>query len=84
MVTTVSAPICPMTISLYSNITAIAGKLKLLPKKDKYRLSLLERASTDADGIARCLGLKAEANVELEVILKMLESKISEKTLLKL
>jgi hypothetical protein len=57
---------------------------QLLANKDKYRLSLLERASTDADGIARCLGLKAEANVELEVILKMLESKISEKTLLKL
>jgi len=57
---------------------------QLLHKKDKYRLSLIERASTDAFGIARCLGLKAEANVELEVILKMLESKISEKTLLKL
>jgi len=57
---------------------------QLLVNKDKYRLSLLERTSTDADGIARCLGLKAEANVELEVILKVLESKISEKTLLKL
>jgi len=57
---------------------------QLLTQKDKYRLSLLERASTDTDGIARCLGLKAEANVELEVILKMLESKISQKTLLKL
>jgi hypothetical protein len=57
---------------------------KLLANKDKYRLSLLERASTDADGIARCLGLKAEANVEIEIILKMLESKVSEKTLLKL
>ena len=57
---------------------------QLLANKDKYSLSLLERASTDAGGIAQCLGLKAEANVELEVILKMLESKISEKTLLKL
>ena len=57
---------------------------QLLSGKDKYRLSLLERTSTDANGIARCLGLKAEANVDLEVILKMLESKISEKTLLKL
>ena len=57
---------------------------QLLPNKDKFRLSLFERASTDAEGIALCLGLKAEANVELEVILKMLENKISEKTLLKL
>jgi hypothetical protein len=57
---------------------------QLLAKKSKYRLSLLERASTDADGIAQCLGLKAEAKVDLEVILKALESKISEKTLLKL
>jgi len=57
---------------------------QLLPDNDKYRLSLFERASTDADGIAICLGLEAEANVELEVILKILESKISEKTLLKL
>jgi hypothetical protein len=57
---------------------------QLLAEKNKYHLSLLERASTDANGIARCLGLKAEANVNLEVILKALESKISEKTLLKL
>ena len=57
---------------------------QLLLNKEKYRLSLFERASTDADGIALCLGLKAEANVELDVILKMLESKISENTLLKL
>ena len=57
---------------------------QLLANRDKYRLSLFERASTDADGIALCLGLKAEANVELEVILKMVESKISERTLLKL
>lgn len=57
---------------------------QLFQNKDKYRLSLFERASTDAEGIALCLGLKAEANVKLEVILKMLEGKISEKTLLKL
>jgi hypothetical protein len=57
---------------------------QLLADKSKYRLSLTERASTDADGIAQCLGLKAEAKVDLEVILKVLESKISERTLLKL
>ena len=57
---------------------------RLVPEKSKFHLSLHERTSTDADGIALCLGLKAEANVELEVMLKMLEGKISEKTLLKL
>jgi hypothetical protein len=57
---------------------------QLLADKSKYRLSLTERASTDTDGIALCLGLKAEAKVDLEVIIKALESKISGKTLLRL
>jgi hypothetical protein len=57
---------------------------QLLSNKSKFHLSLLERASTDADGIAQCLGLKAEANVDLDVMLERLESKISEKTLLTL
>jgi hypothetical protein len=57
---------------------------QLLANRNKYRLSLLERSSTDANGIAHCLGLKAEANIDLEVIVKMLESKVSEKTLLRL
>ncbi len=56
----------------------------LLAKGTDYHLSLSERASTDANGIAKCLGLKAEANVELDIILKTLENKISTKTLLKL
>jgi hypothetical protein len=57
---------------------------QLLSENMKYKLSLLERASTDAAGIAQCLGLKAEVNVDLEIILKILENKISEKTLLRL
>jgi hypothetical protein len=57
---------------------------QLLTNANKYHLSLLERASTDADGIAQCLGLKAEANVDLEVMCRMLESKISERTLLRI
>jgi hypothetical protein len=57
---------------------------QLLPENNKYHLSLLERASTDANGIAKCLGLKAETNVDMETILKNLEGKISEKTLLRL
>lgn len=46
------------------------------------QLQLEDRWSTDADGIARCLGLQEGANVELDVILKHLEEKISEQTLL--
>jgi len=57
---------------------------QLFTARSKFHLSLYERASTDANGIAKCLGLKAEANVDLEVMLELLESKISEKTLLKL
>lgn len=57
---------------------------QLLTEKSKYRLSLTERTSTDADGITQCLGLKAEAKVDLEIILEALESEISEKTLLRL
>jgi len=47
-------------------------------------LVLRERVSTDAAGIATCLGLQASANVELEMIIKVLESKISDKTLMRL
>ena len=46
-----------------------------------YALSLESRWSTDADGIGKCLGLQAEAKVELEQIIQSLESKISPNTL---
>jgi len=46
-----------------------------------YRLTLESRLSTDADGVARCLGLQAEARVELEEIVRALEAKISPETL---
>jgi hypothetical protein len=46
------------------------------------RLDLAEQCSTDAAGIARCLGLQSEAKIELEQIVKLIESKISDKTLL--
>jgi hypothetical protein len=46
------------------------------------RLQLGERLSTDGEGIAKCLGLQGEANVELEEILKQLEAKISARTLM--
>ncbi|HEV7225780.1 MAG TPA: hypothetical protein VGN42_23950 [Pirellulales bacterium] len=46
------------------------------------KLQLKERFSTDAGGIATCLGLRSEANVELEDIIIQLEAKISKQTLL--
>jgi hypothetical protein len=51
---------------------------------DMYRLELGERVSTDSDGIAICLGLQADAKVELEEIIEQIESKISSKTRLEL
>ncbi|HEY4959217.1 MAG TPA: NotI family restriction endonuclease [Terriglobales bacterium] len=46
-----------------------------------YRLTLQSRLSTDAEGIALCLGLQAEARIELEEIVKALQAKISPDTL---
>lgn len=48
---------------------------------DNFRLSLAARLSTDADGIATCLGLQAEARVELGQIIATLQAKISPTTL---
>jgi hypothetical protein len=44
-------------------------------------LELSTRLSTDAEGVGRCLGLQAEARVELAHIVEALEAKISTKTL---
>lgn len=46
-----------------------------------FRLNLAGRLSTDASGIATCLGLQAEARVELEQIIATLQAKISSTTL---
>jgi len=43
-------------------------------------LELKKRLSTDTDGIAKCLGLQGEAKLDLDVILKLIEQKISDKT----
>ncbi|MBE5394358.1 hypothetical protein HT747_04175 [Brevibacillus borstelensis] len=48
------------------------------------RLQLASRHSTDVVGMELCLGLQSEAKVDLEIILTKLQSKISEKTLLKI
>lgn len=46
-----------------------------------FKLNLETRLSTDGDGIASCLGLQAEARVELIQIMSALEAKISDPTL---
>jgi len=45
------------------------------------RLSMASRLSTDADGMATCLGLQAEARIELKQIIATLQAKISSITL---
>jgi hypothetical protein len=52
--------------------------------KEGLTIELAARFSTDSDGIAKGLGLRTEAKVELEAIIKQLEQRISGKTLLKL
>lgn len=53
-----------------------------LSKKARgHRLSLADRYSTDTEGIAVCLDLQAEANVELTEIVTAIEAKMSEATL---
>jgi hypothetical protein len=46
-----------------------------------YKLAMQARLSTDADGIGICLGLQAEARIELEQIIQALQAKISASTL---
>ncbi len=46
-----------------------------------FRLSMVARLSTDADGIGTCLGLQAEARIELDQIIAALQAKISPATL---
>jgi hypothetical protein len=46
-----------------------------------FRLTLQSRLSTDMVGIAKCLGLQAEARVDLEEIIRQLQAKISPATL---
>lgn len=48
---------------------------------DIYRLDLVDRKSTDVEGINQCMGLESEAKVELQIIIKKLESKIGPQTL---
>ena len=46
-------------------------------------IKLNKRISTNREGIAKCIGLKAEANIKIEELMKILENKISNETLLR-
>lgn len=56
----------------------------LLQSGHSLRLELSTRISTDSDGMATCLGLQAEAKIELQEIIAKLDEKISTNTLLTL
>lgn len=47
-----------------------------------YELEMQSRHSTDANGIAECLGLQADANIDFGSLVALLETKISPATLL--
>jgi hypothetical protein len=61
--------------SMHFHAYSIAGQ-----PDHSYRLALQSRRSTDAAGVAKCLGLQAEARVELEEIIAALQAKISPTT----
>jgi hypothetical protein len=47
-----------------------------------FKLQLKERLSTDAAGVATCLGLQGDAKVELAMIFEQIEAKLPQSTLL--
>jgi hypothetical protein len=55
---------------------------ELLAETSGYRIQLTERWSTDANGIAQCLGLQTSPRVELEAMLRQIEGKLPQSTLL--
>jgi hypothetical protein len=57
-----------------------AYRMDVQPDKS-YKLAMQSRLSTDSDGISLCLGLQAEARIELEQIIQTLQTKISTSTL---
>jgi hypothetical protein len=55
---------------------------ELRKETTSYTLKLKERISTDTAGIAMCLGLQADTNVELQTILDQIDAKLPQSTLL--
>lgn len=55
---------------------------KMSPQENgSFKLDFSTRMSTDADGVGICLGLQAEAKVELDAIIRALEAKMSPSTI---
>jgi len=54
----------------------------LEPDEGVLKLQLAEQLSTDTAGIAKCLGLQSEPKVELESIIRQIEAKLSDHTLM--
>ncbi|MCV9960931.1 NotI family restriction endonuclease [Pararhizobium sp. BT-229] len=52
----------------------------LKSQADGHHLELVKRLSTDTDGIAKCLGLQSEAKIDYEVMLRLIEQKITDRT----
>jgi restriction endonuclease NotI len=57
---------------------------KLRSTNSGHQLVLEKRMSTDTAGIAKCLGLQGEAKVELDIILKLIEDKLTARTLFRM
>ncbi|ACC81116.1 NotI family restriction endonuclease [Nostoc punctiforme] len=55
---------------------------ELLTEASGYRIQLTKRWSTNANGIAQCLGLQTSPRVELEVMLRQIEEKLQQSSLL--
>jgi hypothetical protein len=56
----------------------------ILEEDKRYHINMIERLSTDSEGMAIAMGLKAEARIDLDLIIKTIETKISINTLLTL
>ena len=54
----------------------------LTNENNGYKIGLDKRLSTDSEGMATCLGLQADAKIEINEIIKNIEGKLSEDTLL--
>jgi hypothetical protein len=52
-----------------------------MQKDNSYKITMQSRFSTDSNGIGLCLGIQAEAKIELEQIIQTLQAKISASTL---
>ncbi len=57
---------------------------ELVAETGSDRIQLSKRWSTDANGIAQCLGLQTSPRVELEAMLKQIEEKLPQSILLSL